>query len=546
MPEQLPKIEESTKFNFFTSIWIVPFIALMIAGWLAYQYYAELGPEIKIIFPNNEGLKAGQSQIKYKDVPVGTITKVTLQKDGEGVAVIARMDKVVAPYLNEHAKFWIVKPEFGVSGVSGLDTLISGNYIGISSQKGGRLKKSFVGLEYAYRSDKNGAYFILRTPLGNSSVKIGTPIYLKNIRVGRVEYIMLGLKDVFVNVVIFIDKAYVPYVHTDSKFWVRSALDAELVNGRLDVTVSPVLDLFQGAIEFSSSEKDTNRTVPDQFAFLLYKNRTSVNTKKLGHEKKEIQLFMMHTEETIAMLKIGSPVRYDGFKVGSVVEIALHYDKKSHHMKGDVLLGINTSVFDDPLDSNDTGEENLYLAVKEGLRTRIDTIDPITGRLFVNLLFTDKDGNRTIEREKKYAVIPSIHPLDGDIIAGLSKIIEKINRLPIEALVSSLDHLIVESEKPVSNANKVLESLRETVKNLNRLTEKKSFREMPDEIEKTLRSLKRTLKTTQKVLKGYGNSSVLTHQVSETLKSVNQTSDEMRTFLKMLNRKPNSLIFGDQ
>jgi len=546
MSEQLPRIEESTKFNFLTSIWIVPFIALLIAGWLAYQYYAELGPEIRIVFPNNEGLKAGQSQIKYKDVPVGTITKVTLQKDGEGVAVIARMDKVAAPYLNEHAKFWIVKPEFGVSGVSGLDTLISGNYIGIASKKGGRFKKNFVGLEYAYRSDKNGAYFVLRTPLGNSSVKTGTPIYLKNIKVGRVEYIMLGLDNVFVNIVIFIDKAYVPYVHTDSKFWVRSALDAELVNGRLDVTVSPILDLFQGAIEFSSTGKDIHRTVPDKFAFLLYKNRGSVNTKKLGHAKKEIHHFMLHTEETIAMLKIGSPVRYDGFKVGSVVEIALNYDKLSHKMRGDVAIAIDTSVFDDLSDENDTGKENFYLAVEEGLRARIDTIDPITGRLYVNLLFTDKDGNKSIEEGKRYAVIPTIRAGNSDIVAGFSKIIDKINRLPIERVVTSLHHLIEESEKPVTNANIVLEKLKTTVENLNRLTARKSFAQMPDEVEKALESLTRTLRTTQKVVKGYGSNSLLNHQISETLKSVNQTSDEMRTFLKMLNRKPNSLIFGDR
>ena len=546
MPEQLPDIEESTKFNFFTSIWIVPFIALIIAGWLTYQYYSELGPEIKIIFPNNEGLKAGQSKIKYKDVPVGTITKITLQENGEGVAVIARMDKVAKPYLNEHAKFWIVKPEFGVSGVSGLDTLISGNYIGIASKKGGELKKTFVGLEHAYRSEKNGEYFVLKTPRGSSSIKSGTPIYLKNIRVGRVEYVMLGLDDIFVDVIIFIDKQYVPYLHMDSKFWVRSTLDAELVNGTLDVTVAPVTDLLLGAIEFSTTGKDSNRTVPDRFTFLLHKNRSSVNTKKLGHEKKEIDFFMLHTEDSIAKLKIGSPVRYDGFKIGSVAEITLFYDKKTHKMNGKVLTEIDTSVFDDPSDTNDTGKANLYQAVEEGLRARIDTIDPITGRLYVNLFFTDSDGNKSMEQQGKYVVIPTVRSINGDMMAGLSKIMDKINRLPIEELVTSLNKVVKESEKPVKNANVVLEELKETVENLNALTSKKTFETMPDEINKALKELTRTLKTTKKVVKGYGNNSLLSRQIAETLKVVSQTSMEMQAFLKMLNRKPNSLIFGDK
>lgn len=546
MPEHIPQIEESTKFNFFTSIWIVPFIALIIAGWLAYQYYAELGPEIKIIFPSNQGLKAGQSQIKYKDVPVGTVTKITLQEDGEGVVVIARMDKVAEPYLNEDTKFWIVKPELGISGVSGLDTLISGNYIGITGKKGGKVKKTFVGLDHTYRSEMKGEYYVLRSPRGDSSVKQGTPVYLKNIRVGRVEYVLLGLDDIFVDVIIFIDKRYTPYVHTDSKFWVRSTLDAELVNGALDVTLAPFTDLLQGAIEFSSSGYDSNRSIPFDFTFLLHRNKNAVNTKKLGHAQKEIELFMLNTEESIAKLKIGSPVRYDGFKIGSVIEITLSYEKRTHKMKGKVLTEIDTSVFDDLSDANDTGKENLYLAVTEGLRARIDTIDPITGRLYVNLLFTDKDGNKSIEKGEPYAVIPTIPSVNGDMMAGLSKIMDKINRLQIEELVDSLNKVIKESEKPVANANAVLEELKETVRNLNALTGKKTFASMPDEVDKALKELTRTLKITKKVVKGYGNNSLLSRQIAETLKTVNRTSEEMREFLKMLNRKPNSLIFGDK
>jgi len=547
MPEQLPKVEESTKFNFVTSIWIVPFIALIIAGWLAYQYFSELGPEIRIVFPSNQGLKAGQSQIKYKDVPVGTITKITLQKDGEGVVVIARMDKVAEPYLNEDTRFWIVKPELGISGVTGLDTLISGNYIGITGRKGGKFKNSFVGLDHAYRSEMKGEYYVLRSLRGDSSIKQGTPVYLKNIRVGRVEYVMLGLDDIFVDVIIFIDKQYIPYVHTDSKFWVRSTLDAELVNGALDVTLAPFIDLLQGAIEFSSSGYDTNQTVPSSFKFLLHRNKNVVNTKKIGHAQKEIELFMLNTEDSIAKLKIGSPVKYDGFKIGSVIEITLSYDKKTHKMKGKVITEIDTSVFDDLSDANDTGKENLHHAVMEGLRARIDTIDPITGRLYVNLLFTDNDGNKTIEKlNGQYAVIPTVRSVNGDMMAGFSKIMDKINRLPIEELVASLNKVVKESEKPVANANVVLEELKETVKNLNALTSKKTFAAMPDEVDKALKELTRTLKTTKKVVKGYGNNSLLNRQISETLKTVNKTSEEMREFLKMLNRKPNSLIFGDK
>src|SRR6056300_678226 len=104
MSKHLPNIEESSKFNLITSIWIVPFIALIIAGWLAYQYFSELGPEIKIIFPKNEGLVAGQSQVKFRNVPVGKVTKIKIKEDSQGVVVYVRMDKEAEGYMTEHAK----------------------------------------------------------------------------------------------------------------------------------------------------------------------------------------------------------------------------------------------------------------------------------------------------------------------------------------------------------------------------------------------------------------------------------------------------------
>lgn len=78
------------------------------------------------------------------------------------------------------------------------------------------------------------------------------------------------------------------------------------------------------------------------------------------------------------------------------------------------------------------------------------------------------------------------------------------------------------------------------------MTNKKTFAAMPDTLNTTLKELTRTLKTTKKVVKGYDNNSLISHQITQTLKVVTQTSKEMQQFLKLLNRKPNSLIFGDK
>jgi len=545
MSQEIPEIEESTKFNFITSIWIVPFIAILIAGWLAYQYYSELGPQIRITFPKNEGLQAGQSHIKFRDVPVGTVSKIELQEDGDGVVVIARMDKTVTLYLNDNTKFWIVKPEVGVSGVSGLDTLISGTYINMYAKKNGEQKEKFAGLDHAYRNIGGGEYFVLNTPRGDSSVKVGTPIYLKNVRVGQVEYVVLALDDASVDVIVFIDKRYIPYIHTDSKFWVRSTLDAGLANGNLDITVAPITDLIQGAIEFSTTGKESNRTVPNSFVFELYKNKNIIESKKVGYGGKYNKTFILRTNDSIAKLKENAVVRYDGFEVGKVKKITLSYEKSTHKMQGKVMVEIDTSVFKDGNDTLHTGEENFYQAVKEGLRAQIVPTDPITGTLYVDLNFNHSDGNRTILKEGRYALLPTVSYDSGSLMASATKILDKINKLPLEKLLTSLNKVVDESAKPVANANKVLLDLRRTVANINKMTDKRSFAAMPDEVNRMLKELTRTLQTTKKVVKGYDSNSLITKQLSQTLKIVTETSKEMQQFLEMLNRKPNSLIFGD-
>jgi len=559
MSKQIPKVEESTRFNFFTSIWIVPFIALIIAAWLAYQYFSQLGPEIRIIFPKNEGLTAGQSQIKYRNVPVGTVKKIELQKDGEGIVVVVRMDKSLAPYLNESSKFWIVKPEVGIGGVSGLDTLISGTYINMYAEKEEQTKGTFVGQDYAYRNDTSGEYFVLNTPNIGSSVKVGTPVYLKNIQVGQVEYVVLGLDDASVDVIIYIENAYTPYLRVDSNFWVRSTFSAGLTNGTLNFSVAPVTDLIQGAIEFSSQKKEATCTVPDKYVFRLYANKSEVENTYIGNNQKIIKRYKLKSKEQISKLHVGSPVRYEGFEVGNVKEIQISYDKKTHAMVSNIFADINLAVFANNNDiSGKSGEANFKEAVKEGLRAQVIPSDPITGFLYVDLTFNHAKDNQTLYVDSDaFTVLPTVEYRSGNMMASMTKILDKINALPLNQLVASLntilddtDTVVIDAGKVIKGVNKplvsVLSDLKQTIKNLNKMTHKKSFASMPDSLDKTLKELTKTLKTTKKVVGGYGNNSLINRQLSETLKVVTKTSQEMQFFLKMLNRKPNSLIFGDK
>ena len=552
MSTQIPEIEESSKFNLITSIWIVPIIALIIAGWLGYKHFAERGPEIKIIFPKNESLVAGQSLVKFRNVPAGKVTDIYAEEGTDGVIVVVRMNNRKAkPYLTEHAKFWIVKPEVGLSGVSGLDTLLSGTYINVYSKTGGKeFKKKYIGLTQPYRDTMEGEYFHLVSANGDNT-SVGTPIYYKNIKVGQVEYMYLGLDNKNVEIIVFIDRQYAAYVHDDSKFWTKSTMNVNFAKGNLDIHIAPVNYLLQGGIVFSSPGYDKNASVAHGRIFPLYESKTQAESTTIGSVTKCIEKFMLLTDESIANLRVQAPVRFDGFDIGWVTDIQLSYSKASHKMLGQILLAIDTSVFEDTYEINasgvlkSTGLSNLYQAVEEGLRAKITALDPITGMLFVDLTFNHQDGNGSIVKGSKYVQFPMASQSSAGIMTSMTQILDKLNNLPLEKLLASLNKVVEESSKPVENANVLLLDLQTTVKNINKLTSKKSFEVLPDELNKALKELTSTLKTTKKVVKGYDSDSMLNRQLSYTLEILTKTSQEMQVFLRMLNRKPDSLIFGD-
>ncbi len=545
MSKQLPEITESTKFNFITSIWIVPFIALMIAAWLAYQYYVDRGPEIKIIFPKNEGLIAGQSLVKFKNVPIGKVTKIYIQEDIDGVVVVVRMNsKASKPYMTEHARFWIVKPEVGLSGVSGLDTLISGTYIDVYSKKGGTFKETHFGLTQPYNDSSRGEYFVLRSATGKN-VSVGTPIYYKNIKVGKVQYVYLSLDNKHVDIIAFIDKRYASFVHNDSRFWIKNMMNIDFTKGNLDIDIAPLNYMLAGGIVFSSSGENKNRQVNENIVFPLYKSKTDAERNKIGYSRQKKHMFLLNTEESIANLAIDSLVRFDGFDIGHVDDIKLSYKKAIHKMTGEIIVEIDTSVFKEKNESNTSGLTNFYQAVEEGLRAKIDSLDPITGALFVNLTFEHQDGIGSIDKSGKYTSLPMTTTTSSGIVDSIGQVLNKLNNLPLEKLLASFIKIVEESEKPIKNANLLLKDLKKTVKNLNKLTSKKSFEVLPDELNKAIKEMTKTLKNTTKVVKGYDSKSLLNKQLSQTLEVLTKTSQEMQVFLKMLNRKPNSLIFGD-
>ena len=172
----------------FPLIWIVPIVTGLIAIWLAWDTFSKKGPTITIAFDSAAGLTAGQSQLKYKNVVMGTVKTITVSPDLTKVIVTIETVREAEPLLTDKTIFWVVKPELFAGNITGLETLISGSYIGMrpSAEKGSP-KRDFIGEQDppVLTAWTKGTTFMLDSKrLG--SISLGSPIFFRDIEVGTV------------------------------------------------------------------------------------------------------------------------------------------------------------------------------------------------------------------------------------------------------------------------------------------------------------------------------------------------------------------------
>ncbi len=551
-----PKIKKSKGVQLLTTIWLVPFIAMTIALWLAYQYYSKIGPTIEINFKENAGLIANQSQLKLRNVNIGMVTKISLSKDGEGVTVQVKVNKEVSKYLNEKAKFWIVHADVGSHGVSGLDTILSGSYIELYGVKEKKRKLKFVGLDKPYiDKDAAGKYYILSAPNSNNIVE-GSHVYYRMIEVGRVERVAISPDGKKVNFTIFVKEKYVPFINYESQFYTNSSFSLDFSKGKLDMNIASVSQLVHGGISIytplQSIGKEHNRT-KQRHVFTLYKSLSEMKAKHLRQNFDDI-VYAFKFSETTNKLEIGSPVEFNGFQVGYVTDIKSHFSNTSHNIQSEVYALIHTQIFSSSKDEK--GNHTIEKLVKKGLKASIKSTIPIIGSDYINLIF-DNNKKATIIKTKKYDYFPTIQKsISSNLLDDTQKLIQKLEKLPLKNLLLSANKLLKENNAPIknllkdlrkttNNLNKLVKNFNKSASNLNKLTRKKSFQNLPTELSQTMQELTITLQKIQMLSSDYGADSKFASALSLTLRELAITAESMGRISLKLEKKPNALILGD-
>ncbi|RYF60006.1 MAG: MCE family protein, partial [Comamonadaceae bacterium] len=191
-------------------IWLIPIVAALVGVTLVAKILWNRGPEIVLTFQTAEGLEAGKTAVKYKDVQIGTVQNIRLARDRSHVRVLVQLDKDASDgFTAKDARYWVVRPRLDTSGISGLGTLLSGAYIGADAGVEAETSEEFDGLELPpiVTRDAQGRQYTLRArDIG--SLDIGSPVYLRRIKVGQISSFTLDEDGRGVTLRVFVNAPY--------------------------------------------------------------------------------------------------------------------------------------------------------------------------------------------------------------------------------------------------------------------------------------------------------------------------------------------------
>lgn len=250
-------------------IWLVPVLSILVAGWLIWQQLLAGQQDIVITFKTGDGLKPGVP-VKFRGVPVGSVDSISLSDDLKHVEVHASLNKGAEKLARKDSRFWIVKPEIGVTQARNLDTLVSGKYIAVKAG-GGDKATHFKGLDAPPEQQPESGLRITLEARSLGSLKEGRKVYYRDVAVGTVGKSHLSRNARHVDIQVVIKPAYARLVRKNSKFWNSSGLDVDfgLFSGA-DIRASSLENLLRGGVSFATPDK-AGPLAPPGTHFTLHK-----------------------------------------------------------------------------------------------------------------------------------------------------------------------------------------------------------------------------------------------------------------------------------
>lgn len=515
-------------------IWIVPLVAILIGAWMLYDNISGLGPTITLEMKNAEGIEAGKTLIKTRNVEVGRVEDVALSDDMSHTIITARMKPGTERMLNEESRFWVVKPRIGREGISGLGTVLSGAYIQLLPGNGTDAKRNFEVLDQppVAPPDAPGIRINLISQIG-SSLRAGDPITYQGFTVGRVENTEFDPDTKEMRHRLYIQSPYDVLVTDTTRFWVSSGIDLSLNSQGFQINVESIESLISGGVTFGVPE-DVQRGQPAEpgATYQLFSDKQSAREGTFNHYLDYVLL----VDDTVRGLSKGDPVEYRGVRVGTVEAVPWRFSAPQPDTLSrfaiPVLIRIEPQRFDDIQADFDAEKwrARLERMFEYGLRATLKAGNLLTGALFVDLNFREDPEPYAAMTFEGKPVFPTTSGGLAQIQQKVSNLLDKLNALEVEPILASLDATLTTTRATMRKVNDIADAV-------NSLLDDPATRELPQNLNETLRQ-------TRDTLQGFSPDSPGYRELSDTLAQLESLMRDLQPVVRTLSEKPNALIFN--
>ncbi|MDD2501428.1 MAG: MlaD family protein [Geobacter sp.] len=518
-------------------IWLIPVVALIVGLSLAVKAYIEKGPVITIRFKSGEGIEAGKTKIKYKDVQIGLVRSITIAKDRSSVLVTADLAKEAADFLKADTRFWVVRPRITGSSISGLGTLTAGSYIGMDVGKSKEDKTDFAGLETppVVTMDMPGRQFVLHAA-DVGSLSVGSPLFYRHLQVGEVVSSDLDKDGETVMLRVFIRSPYDTFVRNSTLFWHASGIDFKLDANGMTVNTESLLSIVMGGIAFQTPDDFDEAPQAEQGrSFTLFSNKDEA----LKRPDSIVENYLLVFKESVRGLSVGAPVDLRGITVGEVTKIKAELDPASKN----VTMVVQIRFYPERLKprSQASSEQKsiadshklLDAMVKKGFRAQLKSGSLLTGQLYVALDFFPEAAPARINWSRNPALLPTIGGNMAQFQTSLMKIVQKLEKMPLEELTSDARKTVQSLDATLKSADKLLKNIDTTVVPETRL--------MMEDVRKTLDGANKALAEVKQTM---ATDAPLQVDLRDTLRELGKAAQSLRVLGDYLERNPEALLRG--
>lgn len=486
-PLALPTPAPARKHRRLSAIWIVPILAVLVAGVAGARAWLTAGPTVTITFDTAEGLEAGKSELRFRNVPVGKVESVAIAHDRKHIVATVRLAHDAAVLAVKDSRFWVERPRIGIGGVSGLGTVLTGAYIGVDVGSSTEKADHFVGLAQppgVTRDDQGGSFRLTAPDAG--SLTVGSPVYYKRVSVGAVAALELAPDGKQVAIDVFVRAPYAKLVTASTVFWNASGLDVTIDGGGLRLDTQSLATVVAGGLAFgerdgvepgpplAAADHRPDVVVNPRAPFALFPDRNHAMARPDGLA---VHVAMRFVDDTRGVAP-GTPIDFRGVPLGTVDAVEPGYDARAHAFYADVvgtiyperLGGAYAALAAEGAARGKSGPDMLRVLVDErGLHAQIKSANIVTGAAFIALALgapSKPSGARAVALDGALA-IPTARGGIDHLSDEVNAIVEKVGRIPFAQIGDEVAKAVGALRTNIAERDSSLqESVRETLKQL--------------------------------------------------------------------------------